>query len=89
MRLLIPCLFAVATLQAQTEDLVNQASVLSNEGRHSEAVTVLERSAAAEPGPVAAEGAAVAVVDIDGTAAEAVAGSIRDAGGRAIAIAAE
>ena len=50
MRLLIPCLFAVATIQAQTEDLVNQATALSNEGRHSEAVSVLEKSAAAEPG---------------------------------------
>jgi NAD(P)-dependent dehydrogenase (short-subunit alcohol dehydrogenase family) len=38
---------------------------------------------------LAAEGAAVAVVDIDGTAAEAVAGSVREAGGRAIAIAAD
>ncbi len=50
MRIFIPCLFAIATLQAQTEDLVDQASILSNEGRHSEAASVLERSAAAEPG---------------------------------------
>ena len=38
---------------------------------------------------LAVEGAAVAVVDRDGAAAEAVAKSIRDAGGRAIAIAAD
>jgi tetratricopeptide (TPR) repeat protein len=50
MRFLFPCLLAIATLQAQTEDLVEQATLLSNEGRHAEAVTILESSAAAEPG---------------------------------------
>jgi Flp pilus assembly protein TadD len=50
MRFIIPCLFAIATLQAQPADLVEQATILSNEGRHTEAVALFERSAAAEPG---------------------------------------
>ena len=50
MRFFIPCLLAIATLQAQPEELVEQATILSNEGRHAEAVAVLENSAAAEPG---------------------------------------
>jgi Flp pilus assembly protein TadD len=50
MKFLFPCLLAIATIQAESVDLTNQATLLSNEGRHSEAVAVLERSATAEPG---------------------------------------
>lgn len=50
MRFLIPCLLAAATLQAQTNDLVEQATVLSNKGSHGEAVAILREAADAEPG---------------------------------------
>jgi tetratricopeptide (TPR) repeat protein len=50
MRFFIPFLLAASTLHAQPLDLVEQATILSNEGSHEDAVAILQQAAEAEPG---------------------------------------
>ena len=50
MRFLIPFLLTAVSLQAQPLGLLEQATVLSNEGSHREAATILQQAAEAEPG---------------------------------------